>query len=372
MPALAPASLASNGSFLIKPGIGLMIWTLLVFGVTMFLLSQARLPARSARRSNAASEAIEESIDTAERTRAEADKLLAEYRERLKEARDAGRRDRPARAPGGRGARARGQGARPGDRRRGRQARRARHRGGDQARARRHPPRGRRPDDHGHREGDAQDARRRRPAAAGRGGAGELDFSDDLLGAGRGSEPELMEELARGIRPLAVRGRARAGQARRAARAARRSSPTRWTTTASWRCSSSRPTSPRKEKQDGARADARAAPTRCFLNFLELLIENHRMPVIFRIRQQYERLWERGEPPAPGGDHERDRARPGDDREPRPRDRRARRAQGDARGARRPRHPRRHRAAGWATRSSTPLSATDWSSCAGTLPKEPS
>jgi ATP synthase F1 delta subunit len=28
------------------------------------------------------------------------------------------------------------------------------------------------------------------------------------------------------------------------------------------------------------------------VNFLKLLIENHRMPVIFRIRQQYERLWE--------------------------------------------------------------------------------
>lgn len=28
------------------------------------------------------------------------------------------------------------------------------------------------------------------------------------------------------------------------------------------------------------------------LNFLRVLIENHRMPVIFRIRRQYERLWE--------------------------------------------------------------------------------
>ncbi len=28
------------------------------------------------------------------------------------------------------------------------------------------------------------------------------------------------------------------------------------------------------------------------LNFLNLLIENHRMPVIFRIRQEYGRLWE--------------------------------------------------------------------------------
>ncbi len=28
------------------------------------------------------------------------------------------------------------------------------------------------------------------------------------------------------------------------------------------------------------------------LNFLKLLIENHRMPVIFRIRHEYERLWD--------------------------------------------------------------------------------
>jgi F-type H+-transporting ATPase subunit delta len=29
-----------------------------------------------------------------------------------------------------------------------------------------------------------------------------------------------------------------------------------------------------------------------FVNFLKLLIENHRMPVIFRARQQFDRLWE--------------------------------------------------------------------------------
>lgn len=29
-----------------------------------------------------------------------------------------------------------------------------------------------------------------------------------------------------------------------------------------------------------------------FLSFLELLIENHRMPVIFRVRREYERLWD--------------------------------------------------------------------------------
>ena len=29
-----------------------------------------------------------------------------------------------------------------------------------------------------------------------------------------------------------------------------------------------------------------------FLNFLGLLIENHRMPVIFRVRREFDRLWE--------------------------------------------------------------------------------
>jgi F-type H+-transporting ATPase subunit delta len=30
-----------------------------------------------------------------------------------------------------------------------------------------------------------------------------------------------------------------------------------------------------------------------FVNFLEALVENHRMPAIFRIRRQYDELWER-------------------------------------------------------------------------------
>jgi len=46
-----------------------------------------------------------------------------------------------------------------------------------------------------------------------------------------------------------------------------------------------------KEKQEAlGRALDGADPA--FANFLELLIENHRMPVIFRIRQHYEKLWE--------------------------------------------------------------------------------
>ena len=46
-----------------------------------------------------------------------------------------------------------------------------------------------------------------------------------------------------------------------------------------------------KEKEDAlARVLVDAEPI--FLNFLSLLIEKHRMPVIFRIRQAFERLWE--------------------------------------------------------------------------------
>jgi F-type H+-transporting ATPase subunit b len=86
MAAIPTSVLASSGSFLIKPGIGLMIWTLLVFGVTMLLLSRLAFP-RISEALDRRRKAIEESIDTAERTRVEADEILAEYRERLKEAR---------------------------------------------------------------------------------------------------------------------------------------------------------------------------------------------------------------------------------------------------------------------------------------------
>jgi F-type H+-transporting ATPase subunit b len=78
--------IASSGGFLIEPGIGLMVWTLLVFGATMFLLSKLAFP-RISEALGRRQAAIEDSIDTAERTRAEAEQILAEYRERLKEAR---------------------------------------------------------------------------------------------------------------------------------------------------------------------------------------------------------------------------------------------------------------------------------------------
>jgi F-type H+-transporting ATPase subunit delta len=44
------------------------------------------------------------------------------------------------------------------------------------------------------------------------------------------------------------------------------------------------------EKQDGLdRAVSGADPA--FVNFLKLLIENHRMPVIFRLRREFDGLW---------------------------------------------------------------------------------
>jgi F-type H+-transporting ATPase subunit b len=75
-----------GGSFLVSPGIGLMVWTLVLFGVSLFILWKVAFP-RIGEALDRRQKAIEESIDTAERTRREAEELLAEYRERLKEAR---------------------------------------------------------------------------------------------------------------------------------------------------------------------------------------------------------------------------------------------------------------------------------------------
>ncbi len=75
-----------GGSFLVSPGIGLMVWTLVLFGVSMYILSKVAFP-RIAEALDKRQKAIEESIDFAERTRKEADELLAEYRERLTAAR---------------------------------------------------------------------------------------------------------------------------------------------------------------------------------------------------------------------------------------------------------------------------------------------
>ena len=77
---------ASSGSFLISPNVGLMVWTLLLFFVSMGILAKLAFP-RISQALERRQHAIEDAIDVAEHTRQEADQLLAEYRERLREAR---------------------------------------------------------------------------------------------------------------------------------------------------------------------------------------------------------------------------------------------------------------------------------------------
>src|SRR3954469_12467407 len=76
----------SGGNFLVSPSVGLMIWTLIAFFVTYLLLRKLAFP-RIQEALQRRQKAIDDSIDAAERTRREAEELLAEYRERLKEAR---------------------------------------------------------------------------------------------------------------------------------------------------------------------------------------------------------------------------------------------------------------------------------------------
>jgi F-type H+-transporting ATPase subunit b len=76
-----------GGSFLVSPALGLMIWTLVLFAFTMWVLSKVALP-RIGEALERRANAIRDSIEAAEKQRQEADQLLNEYRERLKEARE--------------------------------------------------------------------------------------------------------------------------------------------------------------------------------------------------------------------------------------------------------------------------------------------
>ena len=75
-----------SSNFLVSPDVGLMIWTFLAFIVALLVLRKYAWPAITQALDKRQS-AIEESIDTAERARADASQLLEEYRQRLREAR---------------------------------------------------------------------------------------------------------------------------------------------------------------------------------------------------------------------------------------------------------------------------------------------
>ena len=76
-----------GGSFLVSPGLGLMIWTLILFGITMWVLSKLAFP-KIQEALDKRAKTIAESLDAAERQRRESDELLTEYRARLSEARE--------------------------------------------------------------------------------------------------------------------------------------------------------------------------------------------------------------------------------------------------------------------------------------------
>jgi F-type H+-transporting ATPase subunit b len=85
MPAAALTPLA-NGSFLITPNVGIMIWTIVVFAISYYVLRRTVFP-RIGEALDQRAKKIEGEIDAADHTRQEAEKVLEEYRERLKEAR---------------------------------------------------------------------------------------------------------------------------------------------------------------------------------------------------------------------------------------------------------------------------------------------
>jgi F-type H+-transporting ATPase subunit b len=82
-----PVAADSGGSFLVQPGLGVMIWTLLAFGVTMLVLRKYAFPKISDALEERAAK-VAKNIEESERARQESEALLGEYRERLKEARE--------------------------------------------------------------------------------------------------------------------------------------------------------------------------------------------------------------------------------------------------------------------------------------------
>ena len=77
----------SSGNFLVSPSLGLMIWTLILFLVTMWVLNRFAFPPIQKALEKRAN-AIHDNIAASEKQRAEADELLADYRKRLSEARE--------------------------------------------------------------------------------------------------------------------------------------------------------------------------------------------------------------------------------------------------------------------------------------------
>ena len=286
--------------------LGLMIWTLIVFGDHAATCSASSPSRASRRRSTSASRRSRSRSTPPSAPATEADALLAEYRERLKEAREqaeeivarARKAAEDARARVAREGHAPARGAawsRRAATSRPRPAARSRRSATRSPTSPSSPPR-RSPA----RRSTEDDQRRLVEEAL-----AELDFA--ALPAERNERLDGRDRP--GLRALAVRGR----------QASTASSTTSASSSAQFADAARR--QPRAagllllavllHRGEEGRAGARSstAPTRSFLNFLELLIENHRMPAIFRIRARARRALGGGEQAAARADHERRRAR---------------------------------------------------------------
>ena len=80
------AAESGSGNQLVSPVVGVMIWTLIIFGLTLIILWKVAFP-RIAEALDKRQKMIEDSIDAAEKVKRDADELLREYRERLSDAR---------------------------------------------------------------------------------------------------------------------------------------------------------------------------------------------------------------------------------------------------------------------------------------------
>ena len=80
------AAESGSGNQLVSPVVGVMIWTLIIFGLTLIILWKVAFP-RIAEALDKRQKMIEDSIDSAEKVKRDADELLREYRERLSDAR---------------------------------------------------------------------------------------------------------------------------------------------------------------------------------------------------------------------------------------------------------------------------------------------
>jgi F-type H+-transporting ATPase subunit b len=86
MLAVTNIPLASGGSFLISPNVGLMVWTIVVFAISLIVLRRWVFPF-IAKALDQRANTIAGEIDAAADLRKQADQVLEDYRERLKEAR---------------------------------------------------------------------------------------------------------------------------------------------------------------------------------------------------------------------------------------------------------------------------------------------